>query len=461
MNTSSVRPPTRDPAWLGRVFWSLAALVLLWPLLVATEFKPWVLLAPESLQVSGHFIGSFWPLAHGAEFLAMVARETWRTVAMATAGMTLALIIALPLTLMSTRVLSISALAGPMARGPFWLRQSVRWLLVVLRSIPELVWALVFVRVVGLGPTAGVLAIALALGTAMVAAAFGVHVLGGGTFEMRTVGALALRFVAGLKGQRRRGVVRVDDELAELGRDGFHLHVQDQFALADEHDVGEHELDLVHLVGGDEQGALLIEGSAGRLAAEHPTLPALSAEVVSDPDGVLARVLSGVAVAPSVAAALDALADLPVGGLIVTRGGAVIRAGGVVTRETEPEDALLDAEISQLGRELERRTAAAATLRSEALRADVERHQCIAVGSNDPGPARHIGLMHLAHRLWRLHQGQGRPLRLAKRRAPPCQLTPHAAIQYPQILCIHLCLSACPRHDGCLLCEKTLSHQNI
>ena len=37
------------------------------------------------------------------------------------------------------------------------------------------------------------LASALALGTALVAAAFGVHVLGGGAFEMRTVGALALR----------------------------------------------------------------------------------------------------------------------------------------------------------------------------------------------------------------------------------------------------------------------------
>ncbi len=116
----------------------------------------------------------------------------------------------------------------------------------------------------------------------------------------------------------------------------------------------------------DEQGALLIEGAAGSLAADHPSLPQLSAEVISDPDGVLARILSGVAVAPSVAVALDALAELPVGGLIVTRGGAVIRAGGVVTRETEPEDALLDAEISQLGRELERRRAAAATLRSEA-----------------------------------------------------------------------------------------------
>jgi phosphonate transport system permease protein len=36
--------------------------------------------------------------------------------------------------------------------------------LILLRSIPELVWALVFVRVVGLGPTAGVLAIALTYG---------------------------------------------------------------------------------------------------------------------------------------------------------------------------------------------------------------------------------------------------------------------------------------------------------
>ena len=84
--------PTRDPAWLPRLFWSSAFLVLLWPLLVATEFKPWRLLEAESLKVSGHFLASFWPLAHSGEFLLMVARETWRTVAMATAGITLALV---------------------------------------------------------------------------------------------------------------------------------------------------------------------------------------------------------------------------------------------------------------------------------------------------------------------------------------------------------------------------------
>jgi len=146
------------------MFWVSAALLLLWPMLVATEFKPWQLLAPESLQPTLRFAGSFVPPALGAEFLALVARETWRTVAIATAGITLALLIAWPLALASTRVLSVSALAGRMAAWPFVLRQALRWLLIALRSIPELVWALVFVRVVGLGPTAGVLAIALTYG---------------------------------------------------------------------------------------------------------------------------------------------------------------------------------------------------------------------------------------------------------------------------------------------------------
>jgi len=157
-------PPPRDPAWMGRLWWTLAVLVLLWPLGVATEFRPWVFFERDNLKVTGQFLASFWPLAHSAEFLEMVARETWRTVAMATAGVTLALVLAVPLSLVSTRVLSVSALSGRMAALPAVVRTVARWLLIVLRSIPELVWALVFVRVVGLGPTAGVLAIALTYG---------------------------------------------------------------------------------------------------------------------------------------------------------------------------------------------------------------------------------------------------------------------------------------------------------
>ena len=154
----------RDPDFSSRVFWLSLAIVLLWPLGVATEFRPWVLWEPDNRKVTLDFLASFWPLVYNAEFMHMVVRETWRTVAMATAGVTLALVLAVPMCLMATRVLSLSALSGRMNRWPTVLRWFVRATLIVLRSIPELVWALVFVRVVGLGPTAGVLAIALTYG---------------------------------------------------------------------------------------------------------------------------------------------------------------------------------------------------------------------------------------------------------------------------------------------------------
>ena len=156
--------PARDPVFATRIFWLSLTLVLLWPLGVATEFRLWVLWEPENRKVTANFLSSFWPLVHNAEFMHIVARETWRTVAMATAGVTLALMLAVPLSLLATRLLSLSALSGRMDRWPALLRWCVRAALIVLRSIPELIWALVFVRVVGLGPTAGVLAIALTYG---------------------------------------------------------------------------------------------------------------------------------------------------------------------------------------------------------------------------------------------------------------------------------------------------------
>jgi phosphonate transport system permease protein len=153
--------PRRDPAWIGRVFALLATLAVAWPMLVLTEFKPWTLFSPESLRPTLHFLGDFFPPKLESDFVRLVLAETWRTVAMATAGMTLALFLAIPLALVATRPLSLSALTGRMAFMPAVLRQAVRWLLMLLRSVPELIWALIFVRVVGLGPTSGVLAIAL------------------------------------------------------------------------------------------------------------------------------------------------------------------------------------------------------------------------------------------------------------------------------------------------------------
>ena len=151
-----------DPAWRGRVTAFIIALVLLGPMLMITEFKPWTLIDARSLKSTWRFLSGFVPPEHSPEFLQMAAEAAWQTIAMATAGMSLALLGAIPLTLLATEQLSISRLGtGRMNAVATVIRQSVRWLLVLLRSVPELVWALLLVRVVGLGPTAGVLAIAL------------------------------------------------------------------------------------------------------------------------------------------------------------------------------------------------------------------------------------------------------------------------------------------------------------
>jgi phosphonate transport system permease protein len=151
-----------DPARHTRLWLCVLALLVLWPSLVLSEFKPWTLFDAQSLMAAGRFLVGFLQPAHDGEFLAMVLRETWQTVAIATAGLTLALCGAIPATLIVTERLSISRLGtGRMHPAARMVRQFVRWLLVLLRSVPELVWALLFVRVAGLGPTAGVLAIAL------------------------------------------------------------------------------------------------------------------------------------------------------------------------------------------------------------------------------------------------------------------------------------------------------------
>ena len=159
-HSSQIAPA--DPAWRGRLAAGVVALVILWPMLVASEFNPLTLMDAQSLRATGRFLAGFVPPAHSPEFLMIALEATWQTVAMATAGMTLALLGAIPMTLLVTERLSVSRLGKPaMGALPRAIRQVTRWLLVLLRSVPELVWALLFVRVVGLGPTAGVLAIAL------------------------------------------------------------------------------------------------------------------------------------------------------------------------------------------------------------------------------------------------------------------------------------------------------------
>ncbi|WP_431102334.1 phosphonate ABC transporter, permease protein PhnE [Roseateles noduli] len=164
-SAAAVAAPWRhDPAATRRLGLTVGLLVLLWPLLVWCEFRPWELLDERSLRATMRFGAQFLTPRLDAEFLTMLAADTWRTVAMATVGMALAWVIAVPMALLATARLSVSAVAGRMGPGPAALRGIVRLVLIVLRSVPELVWALMLVRVIGLGPGAGVLAIALSYG---------------------------------------------------------------------------------------------------------------------------------------------------------------------------------------------------------------------------------------------------------------------------------------------------------
>ncbi len=157
---------TRDPAGLPRLLLTLLAVALLWPGIRLSELNLLVLFDSTNAHHMGQFVAAFWPPAHDAEFLQLLWPATLQTLAIATAGMCLALLIALPAALLASRALSLSAVL----RGgrPSWRAQLLRWpprgLLIFLRSVPEIVWALLFVRAVGLGPTAGVLAIAITYG---------------------------------------------------------------------------------------------------------------------------------------------------------------------------------------------------------------------------------------------------------------------------------------------------------
>lgn len=161
------RPPVplRDPQVRVRLAWTLAALAIAWPMLQLSEFKPWALFTSGNLAVIGGFLAGFWPPATDAAFLAMLGKATLETLAMATAGTALAFLVGAPLAFLTTRALSVSRIGpGPGRVRALAVRQAGRSLLMVLRAIPEIVWALLFVRALGLGPAAGVLALAITYG---------------------------------------------------------------------------------------------------------------------------------------------------------------------------------------------------------------------------------------------------------------------------------------------------------
>ncbi|WXL27243.1 ABC transporter permease [Ectopseudomonas mendocina] len=158
-----LKPAQRDPAALPRLLIATLAILLLWPGMQLSELSFKGLFNEDNAASVSGFLADFWPPADSAYFLQLLFKATLETLAIATAGMSLALLLALPASLLASRALSLSAVhrEGQPTWGARLLRWPARGLLIVLRSIPEIVWALLFVRAVGLGPTAGVMAIAI------------------------------------------------------------------------------------------------------------------------------------------------------------------------------------------------------------------------------------------------------------------------------------------------------------
>jgi phosphonate transport system permease protein len=82
-----------------------------------------------------------------------IVGKMWLTIQIALWGTVLSLFVAIPLGLLGARNLT-----------PWWVQFPVRRLLDILRSVPDLVVAYVFIVAVGLGPFAGVMAFALNTG---------------------------------------------------------------------------------------------------------------------------------------------------------------------------------------------------------------------------------------------------------------------------------------------------------
>jgi len=160
---------TSLPSWQGSRSARFLAVLFLFAVLASyrlTEVKPLALLDPTALGNLWSFARGMFPPAHSVEFLRTIGRPVLETVQMALLGTALAVLIGFPLALLATNSI---VFAGPLhdtdRRGPLaWLLHRLpyalaRLLLNVLRAIPELIWALVFVRALGLGAAPGILAL--------------------------------------------------------------------------------------------------------------------------------------------------------------------------------------------------------------------------------------------------------------------------------------------------------------
>jgi phosphonate transport system permease protein len=131
--------------WMTILVWAVVAFLLVWAWQGA-QMNPGAFFISENQQNMALFAKGFAPpdFSNWQEY----RNEMIVTIQIAIWGTLLAILGAIPFGLMSARNIS-----------PAWIRQPTRRMMDVFRAVNEMVFALLFVTAVGLGPFAGVLAL--------------------------------------------------------------------------------------------------------------------------------------------------------------------------------------------------------------------------------------------------------------------------------------------------------------
>lgn len=166
MTTSALHIPAAEKHWRRKTFWGAGLALAVWWCAQQTGLSLHVLLGAEGRRQMGLFVTQMFPPDLSPALFKTIAWGTIETLAISFLGTCLAVVLAAVLSGGATRTLLSSSAFGDPAADPWpirfvqtgWYGLS-RMLLNVFRSIPELIWALLFILVVGLGPFAGVLAL--------------------------------------------------------------------------------------------------------------------------------------------------------------------------------------------------------------------------------------------------------------------------------------------------------------
>lgn len=145
---TSTRPPAFLPNWPARIAWlALAVYALYAASLLDVTWERFLLGIENGIK----FIGRMLPPETGASKMALMMRGLYETLEIAVISSALGILLSLPIGLLAARNLM-----------PLWITWPMRLLIALCRSFHQVIIAILFVKAVGFGALAGILALTVA-----------------------------------------------------------------------------------------------------------------------------------------------------------------------------------------------------------------------------------------------------------------------------------------------------------